>query len=51
MSYKISCSFGEIIDKYCILKIKKNKTDDKNKLYNINNEINIIKIFKTKRTR
>jgi hypothetical protein len=43
MNYKISCSFGEIIDKYCILKIKKNKTDDKNKLYNINNEINIIK--------
>ena len=43
MSYKITCSFGEIIDKYSILKIKKNKTNDKNKLENINNEIDIIK--------
>ena len=43
MIYKISCSFGEIIDKYSILKIKKNKTNDKNKLENINNEIDIIK--------
>ena len=43
MNFIITCSFGEIIDKYTILKIKKNKTDDKSKLHNINKEIDVIK--------
>ena len=43
MNCKINCSFGEIVDKYTILNLKKSKTDDVNKLKNINNEINILK--------
>ena len=42
MSFKISCSFGEIVDKVTILNIKKNKTNDPKKLLNINNELNKI---------
>jgi hypothetical protein len=42
MKFKISCSFGEIVDKVTILNIKKNKTKDTNKLLNINKELNSI---------
>ena len=42
MNCKISCSFGEIVDKHTILKIKKSKTDNPDKLKNICNEIKII---------
>ena len=42
MKCKISCSFGEIIDKISILKIKKSKALDKNVLSNINNELETI---------
>ena len=40
--YKVPCSFGELIDKYTILKIKKNKIKNYDKIKNIENEINII---------
>lgn len=43
MNCKVNCSFGEIIDKYTILNLKKINTDDVNKLRNINNEINLLK--------
>ena len=42
MHCKISCSFGEIVDKFTILIIKKNKTNDSKKLYNINNELELL---------
>tara|TARA_Y100000389_G_scaffold72040_1_gene68791 strand:- start:2017 stop:3609 length:1593 start_codon:yes stop_codon:yes gene_type:complete len=42
MKCKISCSFGEVIDKITILKIKKNKATSKECLKNINNELNTI---------
>ena len=40
--YKVPCSFGELIDKYTILKIKKNKIQNYDKIKNIENEINLI---------
>lgn len=39
MDFKISCSFGEVVDKYSILKIKESKIQDKQALQNIRNEI------------
>ena len=39
MDFKISCSFGEVVDKYSILKIKESKIQDKQALRNIRNEI------------
>ena len=42
MNCKISCSFGEVVDKYTILKIKETKTNNKEKLKNIQNEIEAI---------
>ena len=42
MKCKISCSFGEIIDKITILKIKLEHTKDKIKLKNISHELNTI---------
>ena len=42
MNCKISCSFGEIIDKITILRIKQSKTTQKNILNNIENELNAI---------
>ena len=42
MRCKISCSFGEIIDKLTILKIKQVKAASEESLDNIQNEINII---------
>lgn len=42
MKCKISCSFGEIIDKITILKIKLEHTKDKSKLKNISHELNTI---------
>ena len=38
-TYKVSCSFGELIDKYTILKIKLDKIKDSDKNQNIKNEI------------
>ena len=38
-TYKVSCSFGELIDKYTILKIKFDKIKDPDKNQNIKNEI------------
>ena len=43
MKCKISCSFGEVIDKISILEIKKIKATNKESLKNINNELNVIK--------
>ena len=37
MNCKISCSFGEVIDKITILRIKQSKTVQKNILNNIEN--------------
>ena len=42
MNCKISCSFGEIVDKVTILKIKQSKATDPNALQNIEKELNII---------
>lgn len=42
MRCKVSCSFGEIIDKLTILKIKEVKTASEESLRNIQHEINII---------
>lgn len=42
MKYKISCSFGEVIDKITILNIKLSKTNDINKINNLQNELNCI---------
>ena len=42
MLCKISCSFGEIVDKVTILKIKKGKAKDKNILRNIVKELVVI---------
>jgi hypothetical protein len=39
---KIEVSHGEIIDKYTILQIKKEKCEDASKLKNIQNELNIL---------
>ena len=39
MIFSIYCSIGEIVDKISILNIKKNKTQDLVKLYNINKEL------------
>jgi len=44
MQCKVSCSFGEVVDKFSILNIKKNKTKDSEQLKNINNELEILKI-------
>ena len=40
LKMKLEVSIGEAIDKYSILQIKKNKITDKNKLNNIDNELN-----------
>lgn len=42
MECKITCSFGEVIDKITILRIKQSKTIEKNALNNIENELNAI---------
>jgi primase-polymerase (primpol)-like protein len=42
MSQQILISNGEILDKFSILSIKLSKIHDKNKLININNEINYL---------
>ena len=42
MKYKISCSFGEIIDKVTILRIKLNNIKNKSSLENINLELETI---------
>lgn len=42
MNCKISCSFGEIIDKVTILKIKKEKATRQEQLSNISKELDII---------
>ena len=42
MKCKISCSFGEIIDKITILKIKSKKITDKNAIKNVNLELEIL---------
>jgi len=44
MQCKVSCSFGEVVDKFSILNIKKNKTNNSEQLKNINNELEILKI-------
>lgn len=43
MSQKILISNGEILDKFSILSIKLSNIHNKNKLININNEINYLK--------
>jgi hypothetical protein len=45
MSEKILISNGEILDKFSILELKKNKISDTNKLKNIENEILHLKII------
>jgi hypothetical protein len=42
MKCKISCSFGEVVDKLTILKIKEKKAINDETLYNIRNEMNAI---------
>ena len=42
MNCKISCSFGEIVDKVTILKIKQQKASDKHQLNNITKELTTI---------
>jgi len=42
MKCKISCSFGEIVDKFTILKIKEKKAKNQEAKQNIQNEINAI---------
>lgn len=42
MNCKISCSFGEIVDKVTILRIKKEKASDKDQLRNIMTELETI---------
>lgn len=42
MKCKISCSFGEVVDKWTILNIKKNKATNNIALSNIINELNAI---------
>lgn len=42
MNCKISCSFGEIVDKVTILKIKQKKASDKHQLNNITKELTTI---------
>ena len=42
MQCKISCSFGEIVDKVTILKIKQSKANNKEALSNITKELTII---------
>ena len=42
MKCKISCSFGEVVDKLTILKIKEKKAINDEILYNIRNEMNAI---------
>lgn len=43
MICKISCSFGELVDKITILNIKKSKTQDIKVLEHIENELSAIK--------
>ena len=42
---KVSVSLGEVFDKITILQIKKDKIKDRNKLININKELNEIETF------
>ena len=42
MNCKISCSFGEIVDKVTILKIKEKNAKSKESLFNIKNELDVI---------
>jgi len=39
---EVQVSIGELFDKFTILQIKKNKITDKNKLYNVRNEYELI---------
>jgi len=43
--FNIPVSNGELVDKYTILEIKKEKINDLNKLTNVNNEIKLLKEF------
>ena len=43
MNCSVRCSFGEIVDKYSILKLKETKTIDIQKLTNIKNEMTAIR--------
>ena len=42
MLCQVNCSVGEVVDKFTILKIKKGKTQDPEKLLNINNELTLL---------
>ena len=42
MNCKISCSFGEIIDKVTILNIKQRKATNQEALFNIQTELRLI---------
>ena len=42
MNCKISCSFGEIIDKVSILNIKRQKAKNQEALFNIQTELRLI---------
>ena len=42
MNCKISCSFGEIVDKVTILKIKEKNAKSKESFFNIKNELDVI---------
>ena len=42
MNCKVSCSFGEIVDKVTILKIKKQKVTNQQALFNIQTELQLI---------
>jgi hypothetical protein len=43
--FNIPVSNGELVDKYTILEIKKEKINDLNKLTNVNNEIKLLQEF------
>ena len=43
MNIEIPISYGELLDKLSILEIKKEKITDKNKLENVEHELNILK--------
>ncbi len=43
MALKVEISFGEFLDKITILEIKSERIGDKDKLVNINNELNLLR--------
>lgn len=43
MALKVEISFGEFLDKITILEIKSERISDKDKLVNINNELNLLR--------